>query len=81
MMDTTNGLQERDMASSTWQPISTAPFNRDLELAVQEGTDEHALVICCRRGPYGWCDAATGKRIEIDPTHWREWRERGLSCC
>jgi hypothetical protein len=70
-----------DMAISTWQPISTAPFNRDLELAVLEGTDVHALVVCCRRGSYGWVDAATGKRIEVDPTHWREWQQPSLSYC
>lgn len=59
----------------TWQPISTAPFDRDLELAVVENADAHALVFRCRRRPHGWVNAVTGKRIDIDPTHWREWQE------
>jgi hypothetical protein len=57
-----------------WQPISTAPFDRNLELAVM-GRDEsvHALVFPCRRILGGWADAETKERVEVYPTHWREW--------
>lgn len=65
-----------DMPKTTWHPIASAPFDCDIELAVVEGADAHALVFRCRRGPYGWVNAASGKRIDIDPTHWREWQER-----
>jgi hypothetical protein len=37
-----------------WQPISTAPFDRDLELAVIEGGEPHALIFPCRRILGGW---------------------------
>ena len=56
-----------------WQPIATAPFDRDLELAVIDGNEPHALVFPCRRILGGWVDAATMRRIEVRPTHWREW--------
>jgi hypothetical protein len=59
-----------------WQPIATAPFDRDLLLAVidQQG-DAHALVFPCRRVLGGWLKAETKARIDVDPTHWRQWNE------
>jgi hypothetical protein len=58
-----------------WQSISTAPFERDLELAVIDNDGEpHALVFPCRRTLGGWIDAATKRRVEVLPTHWREWK-------
>jgi len=56
-----------------WQPASSAPFDRDLELAVIDRTGTHALVFRCRRAQAGWINARTGRRVDIDPTHWREW--------
>jgi hypothetical protein len=40
-----------------WQPISTAPFDRDLELAIIDKGALQALVFACRRLPSGWIDA------------------------
>jgi hypothetical protein len=59
-----------------WQRISTAPFGRDLEIAVVEGEEINALIVPCRREPDGWVNAMTRERIVIDPTHWRNWDER-----
>jgi hypothetical protein len=57
-----------------WQSITTAPFDEDLELAVLDATDEYvALVFPCQRFTDGWISVATKKRININPTHWREW--------
>ena len=56
-----------------WQPISTAPFERDLELAVIDKGEPHALVFPCRRIPGGWKNAKSKKQIDVSPTHWREW--------
>ena len=58
-----------------WHPIATAPFNLDLQLAVIEADGVHALVFPCRRGLEGWTRSQTGQRIDIWPTHWREWHE------
>ena len=57
-----------------WQPASTAPFDRDLELAVIDGNVPHALVFPCRRILGGWINAETKDRIDVQPTHWREWQ-------
>ena len=56
-----------------WEPISSAPFDRDLELAVMERGEAHTLVFPCRRILGGWVNAETRQRIEVYPTHWREW--------
>jgi hypothetical protein len=62
------------MTEASWQPVTSAPFDCDLELAVVEGNDTHALVFRCRRVRNGWINAATGNRIDVDPTHWRKWQ-------
>jgi hypothetical protein len=56
-----------------WQPISTAPFDRDLELAVFNEDGVHALVFPCRRILGGWINSQTRARIGVRPTHWRDW--------
>lgn len=57
----------------TWQPISTAPFDRDLQLAVIEKGEAHALVFACRHTQFGWIDAQTRQKVSVVPTHWRDW--------
>ncbi len=47
---------------SMWREISTAPFDRDLELAVLDGEGPHALVFPCRRIVAGWMNAGTRER-------------------
>ena len=61
---------------SVWENISTAPFNRDLEVAVIEGDSLHALVFACRRTLGGWIRAKTRERLTVNPTHWRPWADR-----
>jgi hypothetical protein len=58
-----------------WQLISTAPFDRDLELAVLDEDGAHALVFPCRRILDGWINSQTRARIDVWPTHWRDWNE------
>lgn len=60
-------------AASLWMPISTAPSDRDLELAVIDRDGAHALVFPCRRALAGWVRSATGEEMRVSPTHWREW--------
>jgi len=56
-----------------WQHIATAPFDKDLELAVLDKDGVHALAFACRRTAGGWINAKTKQRIEVSPSHWREW--------
>ena len=39
----------------------------------------HALVFPCRRSLAGWSNGATGQRIEVSPTHWRDWQMQSSS--
>jgi hypothetical protein len=56
-----------------WQLAETAPFDSELELAVLDKDGAHALVFPCRRILDGWIDAATKRRLDVRPTHWRIW--------
>jgi hypothetical protein len=58
-----------------WQPITSAPFDRNLELAVIGYDGPHVLVFPCRRVLGGWVDAETKKILTLHPTHWREWQD------
>jgi hypothetical protein len=58
-----------------WQPISTAPFDRALELAVIDYDGTHALAFPCRRILGGWVKAETKQRVDVRATHWREWTD------
>jgi len=61
-----------------WQLIRTAPFDRDLELAVLDARGIHTLVFPCRRIVDGWLNAGTRQRVIVHPTHWRAWRPDNL---
>jgi hypothetical protein len=48
---------------------------RRLELAVVDENGIHALVFACYRSEDGWIHAETKAKIDVHPTHWREWSE------
>jgi len=56
-----------------WLSIGSAPFDRDLQLAIIDYDGVNALVFPCRRILGGWIKAENGKPIEVRPTHWRGW--------
>ncbi len=62
-----------------WHPIATAPVDRDIELAVLDRDGPHALIFPCRRVAAGWMNAHSGERLDVRPTHWREWPAGGTS--
>jgi hypothetical protein len=63
-----------DDPNAQWKPIATAPFDRDLELAVIDSAGIHALSFPCRRAADGWVNVETGELLyNMRPTHWREW--------
>ena len=59
-----------------WRHISTAPFDRDIELAVIDNDGPHALVFACRRILGGWMNSETRERLDVRPTHWRDWQQQ-----
>jgi hypothetical protein len=56
-----------------WNPIDSAPFDRDLQLSVIERDEVHELAFPCRRIQMGWVHALTGSVVSVAPSHWREW--------
>jgi hypothetical protein len=50
-----------------WNPMSTAPFDRELPVLDDDGA--HALVFPCRRTLGSWINAETKQRVEVSPTH------------
>ena len=68
-------LKRGNEALGGWAPISSAPFDCELELAVVEKDEPHALVFPCRRILGGWIKAENQEKlIGFQPTHWREWQ-------
>jgi hypothetical protein len=61
------------MDDGNWKPISTAPTDADLELAVVEVGKAHPLVFRCRRHGHAWINSETSRPVDVSPTHWREW--------
>jgi hypothetical protein len=55
-----------------WHPVSTAPFDHDLELAIIDSSGVHAIPVPCRRILGGWM-VGNKTRIDVCPTHWRDW--------
>jgi hypothetical protein len=47
-----------------WKPISIAPFDRNVELAVIDRDGPHTLVFPCRRILCGWAKVETKRRID-----------------
>ena len=75
MMIKSAGSKLPDDALMEWQPIATAPYDVDLELAVIDVRETHALVFPCRRIPVGWLKSDTNQWVEVRPTHWRIWKK------
>jgi hypothetical protein len=63
-----------DHIQMDWQLVASAPFDRDLELAVIDVTGIYTLVFPCRRVLRGWINATTNEPVIVRPTHWREWK-------
>jgi len=57
--------------SIVWRTMSS---NDDA--VVVDKDEAHALVFVCRQIPGGWINAESKKRIDVRPTHWREWVEK-----
>lgn len=62
-----------DQTASMWNPVTNAPYGRDLQLAVIDDDGVHALVFACQREFAGWRSVVTGAHVDIRPTHWRVW--------
>lgn len=72
----------RLLDTSRWRDIETAPFGRELELAIIDGEMRAVGGFCLRHGD-DWLDAETLKPVKATATHWRfRWPVIfPVSCC
>jgi hypothetical protein len=63
-------------AQAGWRPISSAPLNYAVELAVIEHDQVHALAFPCRRAAHGgWTKLENDESVIVFPSHWRSWEK------
>ena len=55
--------------------ISSVPADRQLHLAVIDQDGCHPLAFPCCRVEDRWIHAETKVKVDVNPTHWREWSE------
>jgi hypothetical protein len=53
--------------------IDSVPSERRLHLAVVDNDGAHALVFPCFRDGDCWIHVETKLKVDVHPTHWREW--------
>jgi hypothetical protein len=58
-----------------WRTFDTAPFDTDIWRSLIEKNDIYTLPFPCRRTAEGWINAATGRVVEVEPSHWRSCSE------
>jgi len=60
---------------SHWRPISTAPYNQQLELRFALGGKISTLEFpCLHTNADEWINVDLGSKFEIDPVEWRFWQ-------
>ncbi len=65
-----------------WRELTSAPFDREIELAFIKGNINEPRGPCLRHGN-GWLDVETLRPVEITATHWRYPQSvlPPMSCC
>ena len=71
-------LEAAEAASTgNWQPISTAPILRNVEVRTADILGPYALLYPCRYVPEcGWINAILATPLKVQPVEWREWLRR-----
>lgn len=60
-----------------WHPISTAPYNRELELRIIENGKVVAIEFpCLRSNTEAWINVDLGTEIKLRPVEWRVWQRQ-----
>ena len=61
---------------SRWHPASTAPYNQDLELRVNEDGTIATMPFPCRHtNGDEWINVDLGVPLKIHPVEWRAWQQ------
>lgn len=57
-----------------WNPVSSAPADKKLEVQVGDGFGTYALKFPCRLTSAGWVNADTEKALVVQPIGWRPYQ-------
>jgi hypothetical protein len=81
-MNSLTAFPSRLLRAEEWRELASAPFDREIELAVI-GNDVGVLDGSCLRHGDGWLDAETLRPVKVTATHWRYRRPAMLpmGCC
>ncbi len=75
-LDTDRHRAQNKSDPAEWQPILTAPIDRDLEVRVADSMGHYALMCPCKFIPeQGWINSWLQTPLLHDPVEWREWSE------
>jgi hypothetical protein len=58
------------LLGNEWREIGTAPFDREIEVAILDGEISVPFGSYLRHGD-GWLDAETLRPVQLTATHWR----------
>jgi hypothetical protein len=62
-----------------WQPISTAPVNKELEVRLEDTFGRYVLLFPCKLvAGQGWINSRLEKRLTAEPVEWRHWDEASI---
>jgi hypothetical protein len=72
-----NGPSINDL--ETWQPITTAPVERELKVRLQDSVGRYALLFPCRLIPgQGWINSWLETPLAADPVDWQNWDQPSI---
>jgi len=66
--------------SAGWQPLDSAPMDKDVTLLVTDGLSEpYPLKLPSRLTAAGWVSSAKGTPLAVTPTKWKPYSAPGPS--
>ena len=66
--------------SAGWQPLDSAPMDKDVTLLVTDGLSEpYPLKLPSRLTAAGWVSSAKGTPLTVTPTKWKPYSAPGPS--
>jgi hypothetical protein len=67
-----------ELRTHSWQPIATAPEQKDLEVRLEDALGRYELLFPCRLLPEGrWINSWLQTPLLATPVEWREWVAKG----
>ena len=72
-----NGRSTRNV--EIWQPIITAPVERELKVRLEDSVGRYALLFPCRLVPgQGWINSWLETPLAADPVDWQDWDQPSI---